>query len=222
MTQTFELQYFFDPFCGWCYASAPALGSLAAKFPGQLRMMPSGLFFGSRPVSSMSDHAWRNDQRIQSLTGQQFSEDYHHNVLLAPNGVFSSAPATLALQALGELDARLEPYFLHAVQIARYVDGHDTAKEEEVAKVAVSVAAEHGHHLTVEGFTDRLRNDAELHDRTLERTETSQTHMDTLGIRGVPQLVAVVDGKPNVLNGEILYHGPERLLAALEDLTVTA
>lgn len=57
MTQTIELQYFFDPFCGWCYASAPALEGLAAKYPGQLSMMPSGLFFDGRPISSMADHA---------------------------------------------------------------------------------------------------------------------------------------------------------------------
>lgn len=222
MPHTIELQYFFDPFCGWCYASAPALEGLAAKFSDQLRMMPSGLFFGSRPISSISDHAWRNDQRIQSLTGQQFSEGYRQNVLLAPNGVFTSAPATLALQALGELDAKLEPAFIHAVQIARYIDGQDTAREEEVAKVAVTVAGAHGFELTVESFADKLRNDAELGQRTLHRMEASQARMDELGIRGVPRLIAVIDGKPNDLNGEVLYQDPERLLAAIEDLTVSA
>lgn len=222
MTQTIKLQYFFDPFCGWCYASAPALKGLAARYPGQLRMMPSGLFFGSRPVSSIADHAWRNDQRIQSLTGQQYTERYHQNVLLAPDGMFSSAAATLALQALAELDAKIEPAFLHAVQIARYIDGRDTTGEAEVAKVAVAVAKENGFELTAEGFADRLRSDAELRQRTLERIEASQGRMDKLGIRGVPNLVAVIDGKPTALNGEILYHGPERLIAAIEDLTLIA
>lgn len=222
MTQTIELQYFFDPFCGWCYASAPALEGLAARYPGQLSMMPSGLFVGSRPVSSMADHAWRNDQRIQSLTGQQYTERYHQNVLLAPDGVFSSAPATLALQALGERNAKLEPAFLHAVQIARYIDGRDTAREEDVAKVAVAVAGENGIDLTAEDFADRLRSDAELRQRTLDRIEASQGRMNELGIRGVPQLVAVIDGKPTALDGQILYHGPDRLIAAIEDLTVTA
>ena len=222
MTQTVELQYFFDPLCGWCYASAPALEGLAARFSGQLRMMPSGLFFGRRPVASISDHAWRNDQKIQLMTGQQFSESYHQNVLLAPSGIFTSAPATLALQALGELDAKLETALLHSVQIARYVDGYDTAKEDNVAKVAVKVAAEHGFELSVEGFGDRLRHDVELRERTLERMETSQARMEELGIQGVPQLIAVINGMPTDLNGEILYHGPERLLAALEELTVAA
>jgi putative protein-disulfide isomerase len=222
MTRNLELQYFFDPFCGWCYASAPALNGLAVEFPGQLRMMPSGLFFDSRPVSSMSDHAWRNDQRIQAMTGQPFSEKYHRNVLLAPKGVFSSAPATLALQALDELDGKLEPAFLHAVQIARYVDGHDTAQDDEVAKVAVKVAAKHGIELAVEDFANKLRSDDALRKRTVARMKTVQARMEGLGIRGVPQLVVVIDGKPIELNGDILYRGPERLLAALKELNLAA
>jgi putative protein-disulfide isomerase len=136
--------------------------------------------------------------------------------------VFSSAPATLALQALGERDAKLEPAFLHAVQIARYIDGRDTARKEDVAKVAVAVAGENGIDLTAEDFADRLRSDAELRQRTLDRIEASQGRMNQLGIRGVPQLVAVIDGKPTALDGQILYHGPDRLIAAIEDLTVTA
>ena len=221
MTHTIELQYFFDPFCGWCYASAPALEGLAGKFPGALRMMPSGLFYGSRPVSAISDHAWRNDQRIQSLTGQPFSEAYHQNVLLSSTGIFTSAPATLALQALGELEAPLEPAFLHAVQIARYVEGHDTAKEEEVAKVAVAVARKHGFELAIEGFSERLKNDVDLRQRTLERMEATQARMHDLGIQGVPQLIVVVDGRPIQLNGDVLYQGSDRLLAAIEDLTAS-
>ncbi|AGT08814.1 DsbA family protein [Paracoccus aminophilus] len=218
MVPEIELQYFFDPLCGWCYASAPALQGLAASFPGQLRLMPSGLFFGARPVSSIAEHAWHNDQRIQALTGQRFSQAYHRNVLLAPDGVFTSAPATRALQALGEIDARLEPEFLHAVQLARYVDARDTARDEEVAEVAVRVAANHGVALTAEALTHRLRADDALRERTEARLTDSQTRMARLGIRGVPQLVVVVGGKPTALNGEVLYRGPDGLRAALDEL----
>lgn len=218
MTQTLELQYFFDPFCGWCYGSASALEGLAAKYPAQLRMMPSGLFFDARPVSAIADHAWRNDRRIMSLTGQQYTELYHQKVLLAPAGVFTSAPATLAMQMLGERDAKLEPAFLHAVQIARYVDGRDTAKVEEVAQVAVAVAARNGVDLTAAQVSERLRDDAALRQHTLERIGGAQARMDKLGIRGVPNLVVLVNGKPTTLNGDILYHGPDRLMAAIDDL----
>lgn len=222
MIQSFELRYFFDPFCGWCYASAPALQGLANRFPAKLRMMPSGLFFGERPVSTIADHAYRNDQRIQSLTAQVFSEDYHQKVMRAPGGIFSSAAATLALQVLGELDSKLEPAFLHAVQIARYVEARDTSKEGEVAEVAAAIAAQHGFELNVGDFIDIMRNDASLRQRTHVRMEATQTHMAQLGISGVPQLIAIIDNKATGLNGEILYGGPERVIAALENLTVAA
>ncbi|OWW00228.1 DsbA family protein [Rhizobium sp. R693] len=222
MTTDIELHYFFDPFCGWCYASAPALAGLADKFGNKLKMRPSGLFVGGRPISSIADHAWRNDQRIQSLTGQQFSEAYRQNVLMAPNGIFDSGPATRSLTALGEQDSTLEPSFLHAVQIARYVEGRDTSDIHEVAKVAVQVAADHGVELTAATFAKRLRNDTDLSERTLERMEDTQRQMNTLGIRGIPQLVAVVNGEAHILSGEALYQGPARLVAALDTLCADA
>jgi len=222
VTTDIELHYFFDPFCGWCYASAPALAGLADKFGNKLKMRPSGLFVGGRPISSIADHAWRNDQRIQSLTGQQFSEAYRQNVLMAPNGIFDSGPATRSLTALGEQDSTLEPSFLHAVQIARYVEGRDTSDIHEVAKVAVQVAADHGVELTAATFAERLRNDTDLSERTLERMEDTQRQMNTLGIRGIPQLVAVVNGEAHILSGEALYQGPARLVAALDTLCADA
>ncbi|AJC78480.1 DSBA-like thioredoxin-like protein [Rhizobium etli bv. phaseoli str. IE4803] len=222
MTTDIELQYFFDPFCGWCYASAPALAGLADRFSDHLRMLPSGLFVGARPISSISDHAWRNDQRIQALTGQRFSREYHQNVLLAPNGIFDSGPATLALTALGEHSTQLEPRFLHAIQIARYVDGRDTSNVQEVAAVAVQVAAEHGIELTAEVLAERLRNDSDLRERTLERVEETQRQMNILGIRGVPQLVALINGNAHIVSGEALYQGPAYLAAALDELCAAA
>ncbi|WP_245449735.1 DsbA family protein [Rhizobium leguminosarum] len=222
MKTDIELQYYFDPFCGWCYASAPALAGLAENFSGQLKMFPSGLFVGGRPIASIADHAWRNDQRIQALTGQRFSEEYLQNVLRAPNGVFDSGPATRALTALGEHNALLEPRFLHAIQIARYLKGRDTSNIQEVATVAVEVAAERDIELTAETFAERLRNDSALQERTLERMEDTQRQMNTLGIRGVPQLVARINGEAHVLSSEALYHGPPHLAAALDALCADA
>lgn len=222
MTTDIELHYFFDPLCGWCYASAPAVAGLADKFAGKLRMSPSGLFVGGRPIASIADHAWRNDQRIQSLTGQRFSDEYRQRVLLAANGIFDSGPATFSLTALGELDPMLEARFLHAVQIARYVEGRDTSIIHEVAKVAVQAAAEYGIELAAETFAERLRSDTDLRERALERMEDAQRQMNTLGIRGVPQLVAIVNGAPHALSGEALYHGPARLIAALGELAAAA
>ncbi len=215
MSADMEFRYYFDPLCGWCYASAPALAGLAAENTGALSMHPIGLFVGARPVSSIADHAWSNDQRIELLTGQRFSEAYHQDVLLAPDGILDAWPLTLALTAMAEMNRTLEPDLLREMQLARYVDGRDTSKVDEVAKIAVQFAAKNNLALDHENFADRLNNDTALRARALDRIRQAQREMQVLGVRGVPFLVAVVDGKHHVLNGEVLYHGKDRLLEAI-------
>jgi putative protein-disulfide isomerase len=213
-----EFRYFFDPLCGWCYASAPALASLVEDYGARLRMMPTGLFVQPRPVSSMADHAWRNDQRISGLTGQPFSEAYHRNVLLAPGGVFTSGPLTVALAALGEIDAALEPRFLHTAQIARYVDGRDTSRFEEVIQVARKVAIESGVALDADVFADKIQNDPAFADRVEKRMAAARFEMQSLPGSGVPQLHVRVRGKTHSIDARTLYAGNDAVLAAVNQL----
>jgi len=71
------LIYLYDPLCGWCYGITPALSSIARDTGIAIEMLPTGLFSDEQP-RVMNDEfaafAWRNDQRIASLTGQIFSE----------------------------------------------------------------------------------------------------------------------------------------------------
>lgn len=213
-----ELQYFFDPLCGWCYASAPALAGLAERYSVALRMMPVGLFMQPRPIAGIADYAWQNDQRILSLTGQRFTEVYREQVLLAADGVFDSTPLTRALTALGEQDATLEPLLLHAAQLARYVDGVDTSQAEAVARIAEDVAQSAGLSLDATEFAARLRDDRALAETTARRVALAQQAMQTLPSGGVPQLLARVDGVPHVITGQQLYGGPQQLLEHLQAL----
>lgn len=217
----FELRYYFDPLCGWCYASAPSLAGLAECFPDQLSLMPSGLFMHARPVADMADHAWRNDRHIAELTGQRFSEDYHCKVLLAPQGVFDSAPLTFALVALGEVDHRIELRFLHAAQIARYVDGRDTSRIEVAADVAVAVAADAGTDLDRVAFAQYLGN-AELQRRVAKRVAAAQADLEGFPSRGVPQLLLVTGAHRRLLDGHDLYAGRDVLLERIDQLLLTA
>ena len=219
---TMRFRYVFDPLCGWCYASAPALAALAGRVGERLTMMPSGLFAAPRPMATMADHAWRNDQRIMEMTGQRFSDDYRTRVLLAADGVFDSTATTRALVALGEQDRALEPHFLHAAQVARYVRGEDTSRADVAARVASAVAADMGVQLDAATLADRLRHDAALHRLADRRIEQTQQAMAMLGTSGVPQLVADIDGRSHVISGAYLYAGGDRLLDALATLTVAA
>lgn len=217
----FELRYYFDPLCGWCYASAPSIAGLAERFPDQFSLMPSGLFMHARPVADMADHAWRNDRRIAELTGQRFTVDYHRKVLLAPQGVFDSTPLTFALVALGEVDRRIELRFLHAAQIARYVDGRDTSRIEVAADVAAAVAADAGIELDRVAFARQL-GDVELVKRVAKRVAAAQADLGGFPSRGVPQLLLVAREHRRRLDGHDLYAGRDVLFERIDQLLLTA
>lgn len=215
-----KFDYYLDPLCGWCYASAPALAGLAEKYPDQMAMRPSGLFFDPRPVASIADHAERNDRHIQKITGQRFTEAYHQGVMRSKGGVFGSNFLTRAMVALGQYEAALEPNFLHDAQIARYVQGKDTSRAREVALVACRTAAKAAIELNVAEFEDKLTNCAELERETQARISDTQARQASLP-GGVPLLVVTLDGRPTPLSGEKLYRGAAALFEALDDLLKT-
>ena len=137
-THNLELQYFFDPLCGWCYTSAPALTALAERHGAALQMMPIGLFMQPRPIAGIADFAWQNDQRIAALTGQRFTESYRTQVLQAADGVFDSTPLTRALTALAEQ---------HAAGMIVNVTDMDTVRELRELAPGVSLAPASGSEL---------------------------------------------------------------------------
>jgi putative protein-disulfide isomerase len=177
-------------------------------------MIPTGLFFEPRPITAIADHAWRNDQRIGELTGQRFSQSYHLNVLQAPNGVFTSSPLTLALAILGEIDVVLEPRFLHAAQVARYVEGRDTSRIEEVVRVAEAVAAANDAAINAVIFAERLQSDITLLDRVKARMATARSELQSFG-NGVPQLLVQMGKVVQVVEREALYGGKDRMHATI-------
>jgi putative protein-disulfide isomerase len=218
---TLRLHYFFDPLCGWCYASAPAIAGLALAFPDSLEFMPSGLFAdeGARDLSpDFADYAWRNDQRIEQLTGQRFSSAYREQVLRGSGVRFDSGPANHALTAVRELDADLEWRYLQAIQLRRYVDGLDTAQPTVLGTIAAQVAAESGIAVDAAAFAERLRSDVELKQATARRVAVTRDAMRRLGRSGVPQLLVNVAGQQHVLQGEALHGGLPALVATIQRL----
>ncbi|MBI3285440.1 MAG: DsbA family protein [Burkholderiales bacterium] len=216
---TLKLQYFFDPLCGWCYASAPALAGLAAAYPDALELMPSGLFseHGARAMSpEWVAHAWGNDQRIARLTGQHYSEAYHRDVLQGEDVRFDSGPANRALTAIRMLAPRLETHFLHEMQRQRYVEGLDTALPSVLGNIAAATGAESGIPLDAGQFSHRLMHDVLLEQATIERIAVTQRLMQRYGVAGIPQLLVRTGNSEQILHGAVLYRGEQALLAAVE------
>lgn len=208
---TTTVTYLFDPLCGWCYAAAPALKYLQGVDGLQVVLAPTGLFAGAgaRPMDAQfAAYAWANDQRIQQLTGQPFTQAYRDRILGAEGGRFDSGPATLALTAVAQADPALELEALHALQHARYVDGRNNADPAVIAEVLRG--------LGLEDAAARVEApDPTLRSRTAERVARAQATLRAVGARGVPQLVVTAQGGAlRLLGGDALL-GPREQLVAL-------
>jgi putative protein-disulfide isomerase len=178
------LHYLFDPLCGWCYGAAPAVSRLQ-EIPGvRLELLPTGLFSaeGARPMDDeFAAYAWSNDQRIERLTGQRFTEQYRRRVLGNRQQLFDSGPATLALTAVSLTGPSRELEALKAIQRARYVDGSDVTSLVDLADLLealdLKVAARLAHP------------DADLLGASRARMGRAQALMREFGARGVPTLI---------------------------------
>ena len=221
-TPSITVTYLFDPLCGWCYAAAPALNYLQGVEGIEVALAPTGLFAGAgaRPMDAQfAAYAWANDQRIQQLTGQPFTQAYRDRILGAANARFDSGPATLAQTAVDqtavaqtaperELDA------LHALQHARYVEGRDNADPVVIADVLNS--------LGLQAAAARLREPSDaLRVALLERVAAARVTMQLPGAQGVPQLaVAGQGGALRLVGGDALLGPRDALLARVQAAAV--
>jgi putative protein-disulfide isomerase len=177
-----------------------------------VELAPTGLFAGegARPLDErFAAYAWHNDQRINRLTGQVFSQLYRDQVLAGADGMFDSAPATLGIIAVGlrQLDSEREA--LKALQIARYIDGRNTSEIAVVADV-----------LDQAGFSDsaaRVRApDEALLEIYRNRIGKSRQLMAAFRMDGVPALLVSDGDKRRVLRSDALFGGFDRLAAELQ------
>lgn len=215
-----RLLYLFDPLCGWCYASAPALAALGQAWPHALSLHPSGLFAGAGArelTPQWGEYAWTNDQRIAAMTGQVFSQAYRSQVLMQPAGRFDSTAMNRALTLVAQLDPGLEPSLLHSLQLARYVDGQDTAAAEVVGRLAARLARQAGHAVQEGACVQRLQEDEALAHRTQARIAQSQVLMAEVGARGVPQLLLAGLGGLRPLPSAVLYQGGQAAVEAVRE-----
>lgn len=207
-----HITYLFDPLCGWCYGATGALEQISQLGGVTIQLSPTGLFAGegARPVDqSFAAYAWQNDQRIARLTGQAFSETYRQQVLGAVGSTFDSAPATLAIVAVGLQAPSQEMAALKALQQARYVDGRDNGNMDVVIDI-----------LAAAGFSDaadRLRAaDQQLLAAYRTRIEAARADMTRFGANGVPALIIGKGDKRHLLPSRTLFGDPQILAAQLE------
>jgi putative protein-disulfide isomerase len=110
-----------------------------------------------------------------------------------------------------------KPRFLHAAQIARYVEGRDTSRVEEVVRIAEAVAAANDTAFNAAIFAERLQSDAALLDRVKARMAAARSELHSFA-NGVPQLLVRMGKVVQVVEGEDLYGGKDRMLGVISSL----
>lgn len=96
---------------------------------------------------------------------------------------FDSGPATVALTAVALTEPAQEIEALKAIQLARYVDGQDTAQLQTLAEILKSLGLERAADMVINP-TD------ELLQATQVRIHRAQRLMAETNSRGVPTFVA--------------------------------
>jgi putative protein-disulfide isomerase len=203
-----DVTYLFDPLCGWCYGATPMLDRLSASGV-RVELLPTGLFSGSgaRPMDEgFAAHAWANDQRIERLTGQAFTQAYQRNVLGIRGTLLDSHAATLGISAAGLEDSSRRLTALKAIQRARYVNGRDIVTVEGVAAVLADA-----------GMADAavmLRQPSEtLLAAYRELVGLGRALFQRLHANGVPSLAIVRNDAPRLIGSNALFGSFDNLLA---------
>ena len=205
------LHYLFDPLCGWCYGSTPAVSDLFETPGVVVNLLPTGLFSGegARAMDdAFANFAWSNDQRIERLTGQRFTERYRHRVLGDRQQLFDSGPATVALTAVSLTDPASELEALKAIQRARYVDGSDVTSLATLAGLLAGLGLEQAAARVVQPDTALLGANG-------ARIDQAKALMREFSARGVPTLVAEVGAKRWMVDPGAAYSNPGALISQL-------
>ena len=205
------LHYVFDPLCGWCYGASATVAALVDAADVELRLMPSGLFQddGARAMDeAFAAYAWSNDQRIERLTGQRFTQRYRDQVLADRARKFDSGPATLALTAVSLTVPEREVEALKAIQQARYIEGMDITRIDVLVETLDSL-----------GLTEAARtlqgDDRALQAAADSRVAQAQALMRRVGAQGVPAFVLASGDRLALLRANAAYSDPSAFLAQL-------
>jgi putative protein-disulfide isomerase len=154
-------------------------------------------------------YAWSNDQRIERLTGQRFTERYRAEVLGNRQQRFDSAPATLALSAVALTTPRKELDALKALQQARYLDGRDITQTDTLVSILETLG------LAREAL--RLQTtDAELLDTNRARMNQAQRLLHASGARGVPTFILETEGQRALLHTGSAFADPQAFAQELQ------
>lgn len=193
------LHYFYDPLCGWCYASE-SLIEIARHIP-RLRIELHGGGLIPHPVrlpEAKRKQVRVADARIQDLTGQIFGPAYLDGLLDHPDAIWHSPPTIAAVIAAEMIEADQAFAMIAAIQRAHYVDGRRVVDADVLAGIAQSIG------LNDVEFREKYRSAP-----VAEHIKHSRKMMDRFDLNGFPTFLLELKGKFVRVAHEPLYGKPE-------------
>ena len=214
---TNKLIYITDPLCGWCYAVAPIIKTLAASpdLPN-INLLHRGLFTGqmTRWMSrSFSDYVMEADQRIQELSGQTFSQAYRDKLFYRNYLIFDSWPTAKATQIVRRYDESKVLPFFEAMQRARFTDGKVITDASVLCQLAESIG------LQADQFHKNFHYDPDIDKEAREEQQKAIALMNQVMVNGVPCLLLQQDDHIMRIHHEPFLNNPQGLVEQLLDIT---
>jgi putative protein-disulfide isomerase len=196
-----KIKYFFDPLCGWCYGASQSLEK-AESLGIKVEVYPVGIFAarnGRAMSSDFAQYAWTNDQRIQEMTGQVFSEAYRINVLSNTQIRFDSWMPTIAIIAHESRFKNGGLKFLREVQKARYVDGLDNTNLYVLSDIANSFGWNSSEFISLLA-DEKFQLESRL--KILENLAAYENYRS----KGVPLIVIEENGEERILKSSLVFN----------------
>ncbi|MBB6584838.1 DsbA family protein [Ralstonia solanacearum] len=203
-TQNATLHYLYDPFCGWCYASAPVISAIQS-LPG-LTIQAHGLGMLSGEHTRWMAPDWRDfvrphEQRIHALSGQPFGAAYTEGVQERTDVRLDSSPPIAAMLAAESLAGRgIE--MLKRLQVAYYQEGRSIAETPVILELAAEIGLDTTAFAKVFDTVSREQVKAHL--------ETTQDLLHRLQVRGVPAFALDRAGALHLLPFNHYLNRPQR------------
>jgi len=204
------LHYFYDPLCGWCYASHPLIEAVRTVPGLVIQMHPGGMLAGvNRQMTSapLREFILGHVRRITAMTGQRFTAAYTDQLLSDPTVIFDSEPPTGAILAAVELGCDGLEVLAH-IQKAQYLDGRRVCEPATLAELAVELGLDRA------AFAERLNY---LRSSTVrEHIERSRRFMREVGGQGFPTFALETGGRPALLDNAEWLGRPDEWRAEIE------
>lgn len=202
----------YDTFCGWCYGAAPVFDALIESGT-QVDVLHAHLF-DEHNALKMSDGKGAQIlnvvPRIESLTGQIFSDAFKERIALSETEVLQSGLSAQAAALVHGQGAEKEFSMRRRLESLHFGEGVSSMDRTAFVKAAIEegIAPEDAEKLGT----------PELVAEAKKQSIQARKLMAAVGSHGVPTVVKVKDGNITQIDHQALYGQPEKLADYLNEI----